>query len=158
MAWTTPRTWVTSETVTASLMNTHVRDNLLALGDVRTTYTPTLGSWTLGNGSVSGRYIQAGKQVIGQIRFSVGSTTAFSGGPTFTLPTASRALLTGRDPVGSATLFDNSVNAYRHWVAVLNTTGTIAAVNPDGTGITPTAPWTWANTDVIVIQFEYEAA
>lgn len=28
MAWTTPRTWVTSEVVTAALMNTHLRDNL----------------------------------------------------------------------------------------------------------------------------------
>lgn len=29
MAWTSPRTWTTSEIVTASMMNTHVRDNLL---------------------------------------------------------------------------------------------------------------------------------
>lgn len=28
MAWTTPRTWVTGETVTSTIMNTHVRDNL----------------------------------------------------------------------------------------------------------------------------------
>lgn len=28
MAWTTPRTWVTDELVTATIMNTHVRDNL----------------------------------------------------------------------------------------------------------------------------------
>lgn len=28
MAWSTPRTWVTSEVVSASLMNTHIRDNL----------------------------------------------------------------------------------------------------------------------------------
>lgn len=28
MAWTTPRTWVAAEVVTASLMNTHIRDNL----------------------------------------------------------------------------------------------------------------------------------
>lgn len=28
MAWTTPRTWTTSEVVTAAMMNTHVRDNL----------------------------------------------------------------------------------------------------------------------------------
>lgn len=27
MAWTTPRTWTTSEVVTAAMMNTHVRDN-----------------------------------------------------------------------------------------------------------------------------------
>lgn len=31
MAWTTPRTWVTGEAVSASTMNTHIRDNLLAL-------------------------------------------------------------------------------------------------------------------------------
>ena len=30
-AWTAPRTWVTGETVTASQLNTHLRDNLLAL-------------------------------------------------------------------------------------------------------------------------------
>lgn len=29
--WTTPRTWSTGELVTASIMNTHVRDNLNAL-------------------------------------------------------------------------------------------------------------------------------
>jgi hypothetical protein len=28
-AWTAPRTWVVSEVVTAALMNTHIRDNLL---------------------------------------------------------------------------------------------------------------------------------
>lgn len=31
MAWTAPRTWVTGEVVTASQMNTHIRDNLLAI-------------------------------------------------------------------------------------------------------------------------------
>ena len=30
MAWTTPRTWTVGEIVTASLLNTHVRDNLTA--------------------------------------------------------------------------------------------------------------------------------
>ncbi len=32
MAWTVPRTWVTGEQVTAALMNTHIKDNLLAIG------------------------------------------------------------------------------------------------------------------------------
>lgn len=31
MPWTTPRTWVTGEIVTASIMNTHVKDNLSEL-------------------------------------------------------------------------------------------------------------------------------
>jgi hypothetical protein len=30
MAWTVPRLWTTGELVNASLLNTHVRDNLLA--------------------------------------------------------------------------------------------------------------------------------
>lgn len=29
MAWTTPRTWIPGELLTASLLNTHLRDNLL---------------------------------------------------------------------------------------------------------------------------------
>ena len=31
MVWTAPRTWVTAEIITASLFNTHIRDNSLAL-------------------------------------------------------------------------------------------------------------------------------
>lgn len=31
MAWTAPRTWTTAELVTAAIMNTHVRDNLIYL-------------------------------------------------------------------------------------------------------------------------------
>lgn len=34
MPWTAPRTWVTGEVVTAAIMNSHVRDNLLALQPV----------------------------------------------------------------------------------------------------------------------------
>lgn len=42
MAWSVPRTWVTSELVTASLMNTHLRDNLNYLhdGGPRTIWIP----------------------------------------------------------------------------------------------------------------------
>ena len=36
MAWTSPRTWVTGETVTAALLNTHVRDEFNALMVVTT--------------------------------------------------------------------------------------------------------------------------
>lgn len=31
MSWTAPRTWVTSEVVTSTIMNTHIRDNQLFL-------------------------------------------------------------------------------------------------------------------------------
>jgi hypothetical protein len=47
MAWTTPRTWVAGEVVTAALLNTHLRDNLDALGNPATPWiAPTaLNSW-----------------------------------------------------------------------------------------------------------------
>lgn len=34
MSWSTPRTWVAGELVTASIMNTHVRDNLLEIAKI----------------------------------------------------------------------------------------------------------------------------
>lgn len=44
MGWTTPRTWAVGEVVTASMLNTHVRDNELYLADpdrVRVTRSAT---------------------------------------------------------------------------------------------------------------------
>lgn len=47
MAWTAPRTWVSGEVVTAALMNTHLRDNLLSLnGYVRKTADESVTSST----------------------------------------------------------------------------------------------------------------
>lgn len=40
MAWTDPRTWVVGETLTAALLNTHLRDNLRA-GSRALTISPT---------------------------------------------------------------------------------------------------------------------
>ena len=42
------------------------------------TYTPEVASWTLGNGSVSGRYVEVGPMVFGQIRLILGSTSVVS--------------------------------------------------------------------------------
>jgi hypothetical protein len=59
MAYTTPRTWTTGETVTAAIMNTHVRDNISALYD-RTYYVPlttplTSTSWDGDGYSTTGK-------------------------------------------------------------------------------------------------------
>lgn len=40
MAWTTPRTWTAGETVTAALMNTHVRDNEAYLYAIANNFAP----------------------------------------------------------------------------------------------------------------------
>lgn len=48
MAWTAPRTWTTGEVVTASHMNTHVRDNLLETAPAKAT---TAGDLFVGTGA-----------------------------------------------------------------------------------------------------------
>lgn len=84
MAWTTPRTWVAGEVVTAAILNTHIRDNLNAIGAAWTSYTPT---WvasttnpTVGNGTLTGAYMQAGKYVAFRIYIVFGSTTTRGSG------------------------------------------------------------------------------
>lgn len=86
MVWTSPRTWVSGETVTAALLNTHLRDNLKALGDAWTSYTPTLTGMSLGNGTMSARYIQAGHTLFLRVRIAAGTTTTYSGSVTISLP------------------------------------------------------------------------
>ena len=54
MAWTSPRTWAASETVTAAIMNTHVRDNFNAIVSppyayVRATTATTVGGSAYAN-------------------------------------------------------------------------------------------------------------
>lgn len=49
MAWTTPRTWVTGETVTAALLNAHLRDNLLDPSP--TGITSAVGGLRIGSGT-----------------------------------------------------------------------------------------------------------
>jgi len=47
--WTSPRTWVTSELVTASLLNTHIRDNLLETAPAKLTVAGDLPYATAAN-------------------------------------------------------------------------------------------------------------
>ena len=59
MAWTTPRTWVAGETVTANLLNIHLRDNLNALlgvTAVNDTWVDlgTFSELTIATGAVTG--------------------------------------------------------------------------------------------------------
>ena len=46
MAWTTPRTWVTNELVTAAMLNTHIRDNLNYLLNPNGFFTSSTGTFT----------------------------------------------------------------------------------------------------------------
>ena len=108
----TPRTWAAAEKVTATLLNSDLRDPLAALMGAPTAFTPTVGGtgWTKGNGTTSGNYKQAGKLVIAQASFVYGSTSTYGGAGVLSLSTP----VTGSGTIWAqyVWLYDNGSNSY----------------------------------------------
>lgn len=125
-----------------------------------TAYTPTVSNWTLGNGTIVGRYQQIGQWVRFEIELTFGSTSTFVGNLLLGLPVAAAAPINTRFPLGLASLQDTSVLARRNWIAVLGTTTTSFNIVDGSTGnvVASANPWTWATTDTIYLRGEYEAA
>lgn len=163
MTWTAPRTWVSGETVTAAIMNTHLRDNLKSFGDAWAGYTPVWTGTTtnpvLNNGTMTGDYTVAGKWITYRIRVVVGSTTTFGTGTSWfwTLPvTASGSNVS--DPIGVGTLTDTSAGTiFPNHALAINTTA-IALAFETGNRVSGTSPLAWAVGDKINIIGTYEAA
>ena len=140
------------------LLNTHVRDNLKAIGEPWTAYTPSLTNWVLGNGTLVGRELVAGKLIHFNISLTVGSTTTTVGNLGFNLPASPRGSVTGT-PVGQAQLFDTSGSSRRLWAAVWDSSASAAQIRDDTyTAVSAASPWTWATGDQVLINGTYEAA
>lgn len=167
MAWTTPKTWSTSEVVTAAMLNTHIRDNQNAA----TTWQSWSPAWTtgsteptVGNGSLTGRYCLAGDLCHFSLELSWGTTTAWGSGGThkWSIPVTADASLIG-SPIAVAWIVDGGV--YYHCSSYLN--GTAAQISlmthVDGQNhysvVNPTVPSaTMGSGDSIFINGTYEAA
>ena len=160
MTWTAPRTWVAGETVTAAVMNAHVRDNLKAIGDAWTSYTPTLAqgaSTNIAKTVTYAKYVAAGKLIICQVRLAP-TAAGTAGSPiTITLPVtaATSALI-----VGSGAYSDTGTNLYAS-VAWLTSTTTLELRRTDqaytaGIGADPNIAV--ASGDAFRASFMYEAA
>lgn len=165
MAWTSPRTWVSGETVTAALLNTHVRDQFDAIGDPWNTYSP---SWTatttnpsIGNGTISGRYVELGQLVIFSITLTAGSTTSFGSGTwALTLPATTVEL----PRVFQGIADDISAGLYPI-LGVVQSSGTTIDVRRDPStagsnmqAVNASQPFAWASGDRLNISGIYETA
>lgn len=167
MAWTTPRTWVAGETVTAALMNAHVRDNLRAIGGFGwTTFTP---SWfsnstapSIGNGTLSGRYINTGATVLMAFELVGGSTTNWGAGlyewayPK--LPASSSAFggwMYGENLNSTGYYFLPRFSISSRWEMAETSSVTNGLVNAT---VASFSPFTWATGDYIRGYMFYEAA
>lgn len=169
MAWTTPRTWVTGELITAGMLNTDLRDNLKALGDPWTSYT---SSWTavttnpvIGNGTIEAAHMTAGKLVAFRIKVTMGSTTTYgSGGYRLSLPAGAATGMEFSTLACSA--FDTSASANFPCAAqFLSGSPTLLGMRafPGTAGnaysqMAAATPFTFATGDVIAVTGVYEAA
>lgn len=163
MTWNDPRTWVAGEKPPAATMNAHIRDNFKAIGDPWTSYTPT---WTgnttnpvLNNGTLQGRYVQAGKLVIFRVHLVIGSTTTLGTGfYSFAVPANGIEDLT---PVGTVVAFDTSAAAFTTSTAWFGSATVdkvrLGTAGEDGV-FNNITPYAWATGDEINVCGMYEAA
>lgn len=118
------------------------------------TYTPTLGGITLGNGTVTGRYMRVGRMVTVSIRFVKQSTTTFSGAFTVSLPVANNASTESAIPLKSYDS-DQAKNYFgAAVVAASSSTASLYGLDP----YTSTHPFTWVTPDTWHVYGSYEAA
>ena len=161
---TKPRTWTTSEIVTAAQLNTEVRDALTGIQAAWTAYTPT---WTsngtapaLGNGTLTGAYLQIGNTVFWRMTFQAGSTTTYGTGTYFwALPPLTPTQNPGT--IGTGLFQDSSAGntGYTYTATYLGDAGGIRYYSTSAAPaavITSLAPVTWAVSDRIVGSGSYE--
>jgi len=128
-----------------------------------TSYSPTWtgagGNPVIGNGFLNGKYFVSGKYVHAHIEITMGSTTTYGlGGWILSLPLTMAASTNSFTGTGLA--FDSSATA-RYSIAAykLSTTtiGLLTLASP-GAVLLATVPFTWAQSDVLSVDYFYEAA
>jgi hypothetical protein len=143
-------------------------DDLNVIGNAWTPYTPTLSNLTLGNGTISGRYMGAGKFTTFSVSLTFGSTTSITGSnSTMTLPVTAKA---GNWISTDCAGYDTSANQWYPLAIVTagasggaSTTAFLIKLWPTTAGnniatITSSTPFTWATGDIITVTATYEAA
>lgn len=174
MAWSSPRTWVTSEVVTAAHMNQEIRDNLLAIVPNQVSgvsWTPDLqASTTSPTGfSVGGRRYRIGALQFVWARFVVGDD-AGTGTYFVELPVAASGLV-GSGSSGSGTTIgswqsrdEGNVGANQGGTLVLRSSTTVHFQLPIGGVVTHERPFIWGGAggltsgDVLSLQAVYPVA
>jgi hypothetical protein len=155
-------------TATAGTNTTQIATTafVTAVNNVRgayTAYTPTIGGFTLGNGTINTRYTQVNKMVHYYGRVTLGSTSVMTGPLDLGLPVNIHASSTIIDPVGVSNAYNNSLIYIGHPINLFNasvrftwlvTSGAYATQADTG----PSVPFTWASTHYFMWNFTYEAA
>lgn len=159
MAWTTPLDWVAGK-MTAVNLNTHVRDNFLAIGGPWSSYSPTLAqgvSTNITKTVTHAKYLEIGNFGFCQVRLDITGAGTSGSAVTITTPwTMAETNLT----IGSGTYIDTGTAFYRGGVQQLSST-TVTIVRDSassGNGVGSSPAFAVANTDVFMASFFCELA
>lgn len=125
-----------------------------------TSYTPTFASGgtapVLGNGTLTGKYIQVGKFVAASVYFIAGTTTTFGTAELrFGLPVT---IGLGFDVTGTAVLLDSGTTRYSATCLAGSGLSYTTIVVGSSNQISGVIPFTWTTNDAINFQLIYPAA
>ncbi|WP_420034710.1 hypothetical protein ACN2WE_21520 [Streptomyces sp. cg28] len=167
-----PKTWIVGETVSAALLNQEIRDQFNSFLGAWSAYTPgwyaeTGSAPTLGNGTLTGRYLKTGRTVDWVAQLTWGSTTAAGSGAgsenwMFGLPAAPAAGFTQR--IINVDVFKSSNSLHYGGTAIYSTTNggvfrTIVSNRADSNAVWDSVfPITFAAGDILYASGRYEAA
>lgn len=155
--------------VAASILAGAVQPQALTSGTgtswAMSTWTPTLGGMSKGNGTVTASYIQVGKLVFCRFLFTLGTTSTVTGDASITLPvTANSIYASASQHLGGSIVFQAGGGTYYGVVQIASTTqaffeaqlasGTYVTIQNLGAAI----PNTWASTNWMAGEFWFEAA
>lgn len=124
-------------------------------------YTPAITNWTLGNGTVTGRYTRSGNTITMRARLTLGTTTTpnTSGGVQFSLP-PSPDNTSPAWPANGGThgvFTDSGSTYYDAYGAVLSTYITLYATGTNGVAgsVTASSPFVWSAGDFVDLYSTY---
>ena len=129
-------------------------------------WTPTFTNLTVGNGTLSGQYVQIGKMVHAYLNLTFGSTTAITGAVQVTgLPVAPVSTTAAVNAIVQSNYSDatgnkfwgsshaNNNNTTRIWLSPMTVSGSYILSNAD---LSSTVPFTWATSDVLSVAMIYQ--
>ena len=159
MTWPgTLPTWLAGKRASADALQDFA-DALNTIGEPWTAWTPvwtaSTTNPTIGNGSLTGRKLEAGKLTFATISIVFGSTTTVGVGTyAFTTPST---MFNFRALTGNAELLDASASVVIPRILLPLTTTAFAVSEFTPTRVAATSPITWATGDRIDIGLCYEA-
>jgi len=137
----------------------------VSVGTNTVPWTPTWTNLTVGNGTLTANYAQAGKLVVFQLQLVLGTTSSVGSSPHFTLPVASIAV-PKNTPNGVCRYLDSSAAVAFQGIAQIITSSLVCrlfALDASGTylanaNVTATVPFAWASSDEIEVSGYYLTA